>query len=88
MGLIKKRKPLGYVSVNTDVEVRISEVIDEISDEVLLDECISRNLKVPYQTKFDVFDFDRERIAFYFGKSRFTQLPELMKLIQEKLESE
>lgn len=88
MGLIKKRKPLGYVSVNTDVEVRISEVIDEISDEVLLDECISRNLKVPYQTKFDVFDFDRERIAFHFGKSRFAPVPELLKLIQEKLESE
>ena len=88
MGLIKKREPLGYVTVNTYVEIRINEVIDEIPDEVLLDECISRGLKVPYQTKFDVFDFDRERIAFYFGKSRFTQLPELMKLIQEKLESE
>lgn len=88
MGITRRVKPRGYVTVNCDVEIRLSEFIDEISDDVLLEECIARNLKVPYQSKFDVFEFDRDRLCFYFGKSRFTPIPELMKLIQEKLESE
>ena len=82
------RKRRGYVNVSVDVDVDVDKVIDEISDEILLDECKSRNLKLPVEKGFEKFDFDREKIAFYFGKSRYTPLPELMKLIQEKLESE
>ena len=84
--MAKKRR--GYINVEVDVDVEIDEVIDQISDEVLLDECKSRNLKLPLERESDNFDFNREKIAFYFGKSRYTSLPELMKLIQEKLESE
>lgn len=85
-----RTKPRGYITVSTDVdvEIRISEVLEHLSDDTLLNECIGRNLKVPYQSKFDVFDFDRDRLCFFFGKSRFTPIPELMKLIQDKLESE
>lgn len=84
--MAKKRR--GCINVSVDVDVEIDEVISEISDEVLLDECKERNLKIPIEKDTDKFDFNREKIAFYFGKSRYTPLPELMKLIQEKLESE
>ena len=84
----KYRKRTGIISVEVDVDVDVSDVIDQIDDQDLLDECIDRKLKVPLESKNDGFDFDRERIAFYFGKSRFAPISELMKLIQEKLESE
>jgi len=82
------RKKTGRISVEVDVDVDVCDVIDQIDDQDLLDECIERKLKVPLESKNDGFDFDRERIAFYFGKSRFCPIPDLIKLIQEKLEQE
>lgn len=82
------KKYRGYVNIEVDVDVQVDEVMDQIKDEDLLAECIDRKLKVPLESKSDGFDFDRERIAFFFGKSRFTSISELLKLIQEKLESE
>lgn len=84
--MAKKRS--GRISVEVSADVDVSDVIDEIDDEDLLNECIARNLKLPIVKKSDRFDFDRETIAYYFGKSRFTPIPELLKLIQEKFESE
>lgn len=80
------RKHRGYVSVDVDVDV--ADVIDQIDDDDLLAECIDRKLEVPHESKNEGFEFDREQMAVYFGKSRYVSLPELMKLIQEKLESE
>ena len=75
----------GYISidVDTNVEVRVSEIIEKISDDNILDEGISRGL-----FKQKPIDISRETISDFFGKSRFTPVPELLKLIQEKLESE
>ena len=79
------KKFRGYISidVDTNVEVRVSEIIEKISDDNILDEGISRGL-----FKQKPIDITRDTICDFFGKSRYTPVPELMKLIQEKLESE
>lgn len=84
--MAKKRRE--YINVSVDVDVNVDEIIEQISDELLLEECKDRNLKIPIAKETERFEFDREKIAFYFGKSRYAPLPELMKLIQDKLESE
>ena len=80
----KKRR--GYIEVDVEVTERVSvdDIIDQIEDHVLLDEARGRGLF----PKPKPMDITRESISDFFGKSRYTPLPELIKLIQEKLESE
>lgn len=85
MGRVIARSRRGYIDVNIDVTetVRVSDVIDQIEDVDLINEVQERCLIKPKP-----MELSRESISDFFGKSRYTPLPELMKLLQEKLEAE
>jgi len=76
------RKFRGYISVDVDttVDVRIDDIIEKVSDDNIFDEGIRRGI-----FKQKPIDISRDTITDFFGKSRFTPIPELLKLIQDKL---
>ena len=78
----KKWKSL-QIDIETTESVRLSDFIGNIDDEDILEECLTRGL-----TKTKPFEVSRESLSDYFGKSRFTSVPELLRLVQGKLESE
>ena len=86
MGRVLGKLRRGFIDVDIEVteRVRVDDIIEQISDEYILDEAKERGLL----SKPKPMEITRETISDYFGKSRYTPLPELMKLLQEKLESE
>jgi hypothetical protein len=82
-----KKKYSGTIYVNTEVEVEPYDVIDELSDDVLIDELKSRGyiIKDEFDNKYDNKYYFKRNICDMFDLNYHTSNDDLITKIKENL---
>lgn len=74
----------GYVTIEEDV--RVSDIIDEVDDEDLVEEIKKRGLESKFANKDETkTECDYYKLCDYFGKNYYTKIEELLSLIEGEL---